>query len=444
MIRARAPSAPFTAMTRALRSRSQYILAIVLALLLGAVALLDDLVEGRRLSLVDLQLAAALAVVALTGTVGIMRISETRRRLTERTREQASIVETARSIAGPDSAEAILDRVAAHAVRVLSIDRAAVFVEDRSDPSAVLAIAGHGVPEDLVGRRFGADEGLVGQVLRSGQPVLVPDYEDIPRPIRHLAAADIKAAGAVPIRWSGKVRGALSVGTTDPARQLGQGDLEVLAELADLGALALEQAEMRARVEQAMQAGVQALAAALDARDNYTGQHSEAVLGLARVVGRQLGLDPNSLAELELAARLHDVGKIAVPDAILRKPGRLDEAEWAVMKQHPVWGERLLAQVPGLENIARIVRAEHEHWDGSGYPDGLRGEEIPLASRIILACDAFHAMISDRPYRSAMPREAAVGELRNSAGCQFDPRVIDRLIPLVVASVERAPAVIGN
>jgi HD-GYP domain-containing protein (c-di-GMP phosphodiesterase class II) len=128
------------------------------------------------------------------------------------------------------------------------------------------------------------------------------------------------------------------------------------------------------------------------------------------------------------AALLHDIGKVAVSDVILQKPAPLDESEWALMREHPVIGERILRAVPGLGTVARIVRHEHERWDGSGYPDGLAGEAIPVGARIILACDAYHAMTSDRPYRKAMPHAEAIRELGRGAGTQFDPQVTEVLI----------------
>jgi polar amino acid transport system substrate-binding protein len=137
-----------------------------------------------------------------------------------------------------------------------------------------------------------------------------------------------------------------------------------------------------------------------------------------------MGLDRAELAELEVAALLHDIGKILVPDSILKKPGRLTPDEYAQMTIHPARGAEILARVPGLEVVATIVRYHHERWDGSGYPDGLSGERIPLASRIISVCDSFNAMTSDRPYRRAMSADDALTELHINAGWQFDPAVV--------------------
>jgi two-component system, cell cycle response regulator len=180
------------------------------------------------------------------------------------------------------------------------------------------------------------------------------------------------------------------------------------------------------------------LLAALEARDFYTGEHSKRVVALASTVARKLGLDQDSIRDVEQVALLHDIGKVGIPDAILQKQGPLDDQEWQLMRQHPVVGERIIAGTPGLSHLAAAMRAEHERWDGGGYPDELAGEQIPLASRITLACDALHAMTSDRPYRPAMTRQRAYEELREGAGSQFDPRVIKALLAEVEIDARNA------
>ncbi len=204
-------------------------------------------------------------------------------------------------------------------------------------------------------------------------------------------------------------------------------------------------------VEQALALGeetphrdvVEALAVALLERDRYTGEHSESVVEMAGSVARSLGLSPVEIERVRAAALLHDVGKVAIPDAILHKPAPLDEQEWQLMAQHPVIGERILRVIPGLGSVARIVRHEHESWNGTGYPDGLAGEDIPIGSRIILACDAYHAMTTDRPYRAAMSYGEAIEELLRSAGRQFDPRVTQTLVGYLYGQQQAGLLAIG-
>ena len=168
----------------------------------------------------------------------------------------------------------------------------------------------------------------------------------------------------------------------------------------------------------------------MDLTDPDTSEHGRDVAALVPRVGEMLGLEGAELAELELAARFHDVGKVAVPLEVLRKPGPLDEREWRVMERHVEWGAELLRHLPGCESIAEIVRHHHERYDGAGYPDGLEGDEIPLASRIIAACDAYGAMVSDRPYRAALGAERAQIELEQGSGNQFDPSAVEAVIQL--------------
>jgi diguanylate cyclase (GGDEF)-like protein len=179
-----------------------------------------------------------------------------------------------------------------------------------------------------------------------------------------------------------------------------------------------------------------ALLEALTEREPELMVHLEGVGALAVETGRMLGLRRDELDELLKAAQLHDLGKLAVPDEILHKPGPLDEREWAFIRQHTLVGERILRASPAYQNVATIVRSSHERWDGSGYPDGLKGEEIPLASRIVCACDAYDAMISDRPYRPAMSAEEALAEIERGAGTIFDPTVARVLAAHVRDSLE--------
>jgi HD-GYP domain-containing protein (c-di-GMP phosphodiesterase class II) len=166
--------------------------------------------------------------------------------------------------------------------------------------------------------------------------------------------------------------------------------------------------------------------------DAYTGRHTKDVVELSGRVADELHLDDHERQITELGALLHDVGKIAVPKAILHKPAALDEQEWAVMRRHTVEGQRMLQRVGGLLSaVGDVVRASHERWDGSGYPDGLKGPDIPLPARIVTVCDAYNAMTTDRPYRRALPDEVALEELRRQAGRQFDPVVSDALLRIV-------------
>jgi two-component system cell cycle response regulator len=161
--------------------------------------------------------------------------------------------------------------------------------------------------------------------------------------------------------------------------------------------------------------------------------HLDDVAALALTVGRRMELNPEDLDVLVRAAEMHDVGKMAIPETIINKPGPLDEAEWAFMRSHTILGERILSAAPALIPVAKLVRSSHERWDGAGYPDGLAGDEIPLGSRIICACDAYDAIVSTRPYSAARSREEALAELARCAGSQFDPQVVQVLTAIIIA-----------
>ena len=178
-------------------------------------------------------------------------------------------------------------------------------------------------------------------------------------------------------------------------------------------------------LEDAYRSTLKALTSALETRDAETHGHSERVVTFSLRLGRELGLDKEQMTALEFGSLLHDIGKIGVPDAILRKPSKLDEREWAKMREHPLHGQAILREIAFLEGAARVVAQHHERWDGSGYPLGLKGCEIELNARIFAVADAFDAMISDRVYRRGRSYEAAAEELDAWAGRQFDPQVVE-------------------
>ena len=192
------------------------------------------------------------------------------------------------------------------------------------------------------------------------------------------------------------------------------------------------QTEARATFEQ--------ISRLLDARDHYTAIHSEQVAELAVRIAATMGLQRSEVEDVEIAARVHDIGKIAVPDAILLKPGPLTRDEWAIMKKHPVISAELIEGLEIYGGVVDAVRHEHERWDGSGYPDGLRGEEIPLISRIIAAADIHNALTTDRPYREAFSAERTIEVIREMSGSDLDPDVADALLSVLGATPAEKPA----
>jgi DNA-binding CsgD family transcriptional regulator len=321
----------------------------------------------------------------------------------------------------------VLDRLAAVAAQVLGAEQSSIFAraDARSDAMTVAALSG-GDP-DLVGRGFSMAAGLAERVLSRGRPLAVHGHGRLGEALRRTAPPGARAAAAAPVQFAGRPAGLLCVSTTRPGEPFGELELGLLADFAELCGHALGHHERRGGLAAAAEIQVRALETALGVWDGYTAEHSEAVVRLAVRVGQRLRMSALELFELKLAARLHDVGKIRVPAEILRKPSALNGTERRVIEIHPEWGAQLVGQIPGLQAVAAMIRFHHERPDGTGYPTGLGGERIPLAARVVAACDAYGAMTEHRPYRPALPQERALAELRSAAGQQFDPQVVGAL-----------------
>jgi len=306
---------------------------------------------------------------------------------------------------------ASLDPLLRHAVATLDVMAAAIFVaEAAGEPPRVVAAQG-GVAIDPAAQAELARRAMTrDDACRSQGPGV---------------------AAAAPLRGAEGAIGALWVGAPEGKAPLGDDGLRLLADLAEIAAAALEAAITPSLASPATGAGIEAMAGLLNLRDGFAAADAEEMVRLAGDLGRRLGLTSEQLAELAIAARLHDIGKIAVPDRILHKPGALDAGERLVMQRHPVWGAETLARAPGLQRVAEIVRSHHERWDGTGYPAGITGEDIPLASRIIGACEAFRAMTSQRPYRRSVERGQALTLIEAAAGSHFDPAVAGALVSLL-------------
>lgn len=236
----------------------------------------------------------------------------------------------------------------------------------------------------------------------------------------------------VPVTFSdGRLYGTLCCASRAPAPWLRDRDVAFMRVLARMLAHELERDEIQRGAQRHRNEAIAlgALFAALDVRDHYTGSHTDAVVELSVRVARELGMPEDLVEAVRQVALLHDVGKIGIPDSILAKPGPLDADEWKIMHTHPAIGAGIVASIDSLAALAPAIRAEHERCDGKGYPDGLTREQIPLASRITFACDAYHAMTSARPYRAQpMDTAAAAAELQVNAATQFDPDVVAALL----------------
>jgi diguanylate cyclase (GGDEF)-like protein len=274
------------------------------------------------------------------------------------------------------------------------------------------------------------DAGLIGRALRSQQVVLVDDVllEQGYMPTK--ATPDVRSELVCPVWVGDELWGVINIEEQRP-RAFDENDARLLQTLADQMGSALRSAGLYERLERAYEGTAEALAAALEAKDAYTAQHGHSIVGWADAVGERLGLTRAERRDLRYGAIFHDIGKISVPEAVLNSPGALSPTELAIIRRHTIVGEQILAPVEFLRGVLPIVRHEHERWDGCGYPDGLAGQQIPLAARIVFVCDAYHAMTSNRSYRRAMSDADARAELTRCAGTQFDPMVVDAFLAIL-------------
>jgi putative nucleotidyltransferase with HDIG domain len=305
-------------------------------------------------------------------------------------------------------------------------------VVQRLDPDGMLRVVAGAGPlaeqdADFLAWEQAIDTGVNGRVARTGVQALVHDTRNDPDYLRRDPRSDPGSELSLPIFVAGRIWGVLNL--EQLATHAFDEDDVLLAELiaAQLGA-ALHRCMLFDELEQGFATTLGALCDALEAKDAYTADHAHEVAELAETIGRRMELDPVEQRNLRYAALLHDIGKIGIRSDLLSKPAKLTDMEYAEIKRHSEIGAQLLGRIPMLEGVAPVVRAIHERYDGAGYPDGLAGEEIPLAARIVGACDALHAMTSDRPYRSLMSHDDAVAELRRTSGTQFDPKVVEVLI----------------
>ena len=270
-------------------------------------------------------------------------------------------------------------------------------------------------------------EGIFTQMADDPAPVAIPtEYSD------YLAGEMQYSIVGIPLVKNGDYLGGMVISGTD-SEGIRESQFQALLAFAPYLLPLFESAVLQEILLSNYLDAIETLAVALEAKDKYTRGHSNMVCAYAVAVARKMGFDPATLQAIEIGSMMHDIGKIGVPDEILNKPGKLTREEFEIVKRHPVIGEETLKpmQHPLFEIPRRIVRWHHEQIDGKGYPDGLRGDEIPIEARITFVADAFEAMTSDRPHRKALSHEQAFEELRRNAGTQFDAEVVEVLISLL-------------
>jgi diguanylate cyclase (GGDEF)-like protein len=341
-----------------------------------------------------LEVLAGHAAVALENA----SLYEAARREAERA---TALLEFSRQLSSAEGMDAVVDRIVELSARTLGSHRASVWYQDAAEGEIRLR-ASYGYSE-LEQERLSRER--FAHAL-ADEPFVVGD------------------AAIAPLTLDGGRLGAIAVALPEGA-DFGERQLRLLAGIAHQSKLALTNAGSFDTLERTFLETVEALANALEANDEYTSSHARWITDLALKVGQELGLEGVSLKRLELGALFHDIGKIGIPETILSKPGPLTPEERDIVETHPELGEKIIAPIDRLEEVRPIVRHCHERYDGAGYPDRLAADEIPIESRIILVCDAYHAMTTDRPYRKRLTAVEALRRLHDAAGTQFDPRVVD-------------------
>jgi diguanylate cyclase (GGDEF)-like protein len=352
-----------------------------------------------------------------------------------------ALLEVSRDLASAENIGEILQRVVELSARILGSPRTTVWLQEPETGDLVAeAQYGYEGPDAkaISAFRFPADKAR--PILKMREPFVLNE-EEIPTLIESARPVGQGPLAVAPLRLEGGHLGCIVAAAPALGEyQFSERKMKLLAGIANQAKLAIDNAAIYESLEATFISTVEALANALEAKDEYTSTHARWITDMALEVGHELGLDPVRMKDLELGALFHDIGKIGIPTDILMKPSPLSNREWGIIKTHPELGERILAPIDRLAAVRPIVRACHEHWDGSGYPDGKKGEEIPLEARIILVVDAFHAMTSDRPYRKKLSIAEACRRIEKGSGAEFDPQVVKALLKLMEVRPELALA----
>ena len=346
--------------------------------------------------------------------------------LTKKVLELATLYEMSRALGSTLEMGTLLDSVLDSALRIFNLDVGYVTIRDRDTGKLELSSwrGGKASEPDEDALRNSMSE----WVIREGRPLIFNPASDDREPgqVDHLTGA--LAALCVPLLSTEGAIGAIIVGSHDSEFRFTSDDVRLLSTIANHVTIAIGNIELFTSLQEAYLATVRSLAAAVDAKDPYTRGHSDRVAMFSGLLAKQLGISHDQQTALEMAAYLHDIGKIGIKEEILLKPGKLTDGEMGQMRHHPLIGANILKPVGFPWPITPIVRHHHERWDGDGYPAGLKGEEIPMLARILTVADAYEAMVADRPYRKGRTREEGIEELRSCSGSQFDPGLVEAFV----------------
>ncbi len=328
-----------------------------------------------------------------------------------------------------------LDQLVNHIIKMtqqaLNASASSVLLLNDKGQELIFEVAEGEAGKKLRRVKLDSQSGIAGWVAHHGQPLLVNDVTTHPyfnRDIDEATGFVTRSLICVPMVVGGKVTGVIEVLNKADSTDFTHQDLETLTSVASTAAMSIDNITLHQAVVDAYKSTIKALAAAIDAKDHYTHGHSQRVMEYALLGGANLALSYDDLEDLEYAGILHDIGKIGIADSILTKPGVLTDDEWQLMRTHSLIGANILDSVPFLEKSRRLVRHHHERYDGRGYPDGLKGEAIPVGARLLAIADAFDTMTTDRSYRAALSVDYATAELHKCSGTQFCPVAVSAFL----------------
>ncbi len=344
---------------------------------------------------------------------------------------KARIVDVIKDLAQINDIHAAISKLTKVVKELLGVEASSILMKDEKTNELYFRQVDSDKGEIIKEFRIPVGRGVAGNVALTDKPMIVNDVSSNPY---FFSAVDEKSGFrtreilAVPVRSLNKLIGVIEAINKVDFTKFDFSDALILDTIADVSGVVLVTAELYEKLEKLFNSIIDSLVASLDARDEYTKGHSERVRLYSTEIGKELGFGKKELNRLQLSAILHDIGKIGVPDAILKKPGSLLPEEYESMKKHPVIGYEILKYVEDFEDVREGVKYHHERFDGKGYPEGLKGSEIPIFARIIAVADAFDAMTSDRPYRKALLFEVALNEISSGKGTQFDPEIVDAFL----------------
>jgi putative nucleotidyltransferase with HDIG domain len=423
------------------RSRSQVATIAGVGILIALGGWINGASAASFLTVSIGMIVAGLSAIVL----GIFQVRD--EQLSLRDSRLETVLECSSNLAGSTDLRSMLLQTLKSAVVELNAACGYVMLFDEEDSNQLVTEVAYSVDGEFgFPERLAVGSGLSGYAVKMGQPIALHDAHEeevnlegvnfnarsaisIP-----LVARNFMGAGQASVE---RTVGAFTLLSTSALGFAKNEDMQILQSIGSMIAVAVANSQMELRQRMTFLTTLESLAKSLEARDTYTRGHSQRVCDLSLLIGESLGLSPEALEELRVGTILHDIGKIGVPDLILNKPGRLTQEEFEIMKSHPVIGYEICKPLMLSEGVLMIIRNHHEKLDGTGYPDGLKGGELPLSLRVVCVADAFDAMSSSRPYRAVMDMHKVLGELAKGAGTQFDSVVVEALKNLLPTEAMR-------